>query len=116
MAAWRRLPTDEGATYDEQELLAIMANVEERAYRAAAVEKEALDYWMLVHLESQVGSVVDAVVLDDRGAAGRAEVVLESVGWRTRVRMTRPVTPGSRVPLRIEQVRPRAGVLVLSEA
>jgi exoribonuclease-2 len=99
--------------YSEERLRTMLAEVETALSRASLVEHERRRYWLLKYLAQRQGQIWLGVVLDRfprHYLVLLPEVMLEvdlPVGGTE-------LAPGDRVPVRIETVQPRTGLLKVS--
>ncbi len=96
--------------YDREAMLRLAAATERAEAEARRAERTVNDYWILRYLASRLGQQVEALVVD---LDPRPIVQLVETLWEQAVAGLGGVAVGDRVPLRIERVNPRAGVLVL---
>ena len=96
--------------YTEEQLRAILTEIEPSLSRAGMVEHERRRYWLLKYLAQRQGEVLSGVVLDRfprNYLVMLPDVMLEvdlPVGGKE-------IAAGERIRVRIETVQPRAGVL-----
>jgi exoribonuclease II len=101
--------------YTEEQLRAILTEVEPSLSRAGMVEHERRRFWLLKYLAQRQGEVVSGVVLDRfprNYLVMLPDVMLEvdlPVGGME-------IAAGERIRVRIETVQPRAGVLKVALA
>jgi len=108
-----RLRGDPEPAYDAEALRRVAATAERAEIEARRAERAADDYWTLRFLESRLGAVVGATVVD---VAPRPIVQLHETLWQQSLASLGAVEPGAEVQLRVERVNPRAGLLVLRPA
>jgi exoribonuclease-2 len=99
--------------YNEEQLRAIMAEVETAVSRASMVEHDRRRYWLLRYLGSRQGEILGAVVLDR--FPRNYLLVLPDVMQEVDLPVGgKELAPGDRIDVRIETVQPRMGTLKVS--
>ena len=96
--------------YNEEQLRAILTEVEAAVSRAGLVEHERRRYWLLRYLGLHQGEVFTGIVLDR--FPRNYLVILPDVMQEVDVPVGgKELAPGDQVKVRIETVQPRAGTL-----
>ena len=99
--------------YNEEQLRAILTEVEAAVSRAGLVEHERRRYWLLRYLGLHQGEVFTGIVLDR--FPRNYLVILPDVMQEVDVPVGgKELAPGDQVKVRIETVQPRAGALKVS--
>jgi exoribonuclease-2 len=96
--------------HDPEAMQRILATTEQADQDARRAERMIDEYWILRWLETQVGTEVEALVVETEP---RPIVQLMDTLREQPLPSLAGVLPGDRVRLRIERGNPRAGLLVL---
>ncbi len=97
--------------YEDGELMALFAEVEEIAAAHNQIERDAKRYWVLKHLAREEIREVEVIV---RREVGRRYLVdLIDYGITAHLSPNGPVTPGERVRVNVTSVSPREDRIVL---
>lgn len=101
--------------YKEEQLSAILAEVEPSLSHAGMVEQERRRYWLFKYLAQRKGEVVTGVILDrfPRNYLVLLPEVMHEVDLPVG---GKELVPGERVQVRIDTVHPREGMLKVSLA
>jgi exoribonuclease-2 len=99
--------------YDAAALRRIAASTEQADAEARLAERAADEYWVLRYLERHAGRKIDGIVVE---VAPRTVVLLDETRTEQPVAELHGAALGDRVQLRVERVRPRAGILHLRPA
>lgn len=97
--------------YEDDELMAIFAEVEETAAAHSRIERDARRYWTLKLMAQSGVEEVDAIVLREVGR----RVVVELLDWGLTAPIGTSSDPGDRIRLRVGRISPREDRLVLHE-
>lgn len=103
----------EPAPWDDEELMAIFAEVEDVTAIYGRIDRDAQRYWILKLLRERLGEETEALVL--REGDGRVVVRLLDYGLQANLPSRRRVVPGDRVRVVLADVRARADRLILRE-
>jgi len=99
--------------YTEEQLRAVLAEVEPALGRAGMVEQDRRRYWLLKYLAGRQGEVMSGVVLDR--FPRQFLVLLPDVMQEVDLPVGgKELAPGDRVQVRLDMVQPRTGVLKVS--
>ncbi len=98
--------------YTQEELFAVLDNVDRTAGQNRALEREANHYWLLAFLQrNRIGEVMPATVVRVEGSFVLAE--LDTYLERGVLMCRSRLQVGQRLPVRIREVHPEAGRMVL---
>ncbi len=107
LLAWIRGQTP---PYDAEAMQRIVGTTESAEADSRRAERVADEYWKLRWLEQRVGDVLQALVLE---TDPRPTVLLREVAREQPLPGLGGYEPGQLIAVRIEAVKPRAGILVL---
>ena len=97
--------------YDRESLQRIAASTEQAEGDARRAEQAADEFWLLRWLERQRGETLEAIVVE---VDPKPIIHLPETQREQPLRGLTGVEPGDRIRVRVEQVNPRAGRLVLT--
>lgn len=102
--------------YDHDSLTAMLSMIDGAIYEAAQVEKQTNRYWSLEYLRRQGNQVWRAVLLDWlRQHEQLGLVLLEDLGLKLPIRITRSVNVGESFEVMVEEVDPRRDLINFRE-
>jgi exoribonuclease-2 len=96
--------------YNEEQLKAILVDVEASLSRAGMLEHERRRYWLLRYLAQRQGEVFTGVTLD-RFPRHYLVILPELMQEVDVAAAGQELAPGDRVKVRVETVQPRTGTL-----
>ena len=92
----------EGAPYSEEDLNAVGEGNADRSRTIGRLERQRERYWLCKYWNDLRGQTFDALVLDVWAHNCKVEVV--DFAWQADVRVTRDVTPGEMISVRLNRV------------
>ncbi len=101
--------------YTEDELMALVADVEQASYIASTIQRESAKYWM-IYLLSNVEHKLAAQVLDVRDdARSRSVVLIHEFGLRAQMKVKPGVQRGDEIQVKVERTDPRRDLLTFRQ-
>ncbi len=106
----------EPCPWNEKDLATVVASATVSAQEATLVERQTNRYWGLEYLHQQGDKVWQAIILRWlREHDNLALVILEDLGLELSMRITRPITLGDHLLVRVSVVQPRLDRIKLEE-
>ncbi len=97
--------------YSEEDLKSIIIDTEMNQSKINLLQDQRQKYWLLKYLEEKMGDTLTALVV--RTMVNRTELLLEDYLLEASIPFSSgdPLTPGTRVTVKLERVDPRSGLI-----
>jgi exoribonuclease-2 len=105
---------DDQRTYSEENLKSVIVDTEMNQSRINLLQDQRQKYWLLKYLQDRVGETLTALVV--RTLVNRTELLLVDYLFETSIPSSSadPLTPGTTVTVKLEQIDPRSGLIRVS--
>ncbi|MFW5966173.1 MAG: ribonuclease catalytic domain-containing protein [Persicimonas sp.] len=108
---------DQPLPYGEDDILEILASVEENARHAKIAERETERYWTLYYLAQRQGEPLEATMIEHKDRnANRVAVFLHDVALKANAKFRDRVAVGEKCEVVVKKADPRKDVLHLRQA
>jgi exoribonuclease-2 len=98
-------------SYSEEDLKSVIIDTEMKQSHINLLQDQRQKYWLLKYLQDKVGETLTALVV--RTLVNRTELLLNDYLFETSIPSSSadPLTPGTTVTVKLEQVDPRSGII-----